>query len=212
MSNERPTFKEWVAENPRKSINDYYKIYGTEFSDSTAKVKTKPTQQSYSNDFNSYSVDSKMAFNSLQIICMIFSGIMTASYFLPWLEYNVMGQNLVSVTGFEVPKMIQDIEQFKNMFRTDKTYNSPNIFYVLHLFPICGVGILISVISKTNVFRFLGELTIIIIMCWFIHKLVALQTNSVIKMSILDFAGLGLFFSVICSIYFLFDLLKLITK
>ena len=98
------------------------------------------------------------------------------------------------------------------MFRPDKIDNSPNIFYVLHLFPICGVGILISAISKTNVFRFLVELTIIIIMCWFIYKLVALQTNSVIKMSILDFAGLGLFFSVICSIYFIFDLLKLITK
>lgn len=207
LNNERPSFKEWAKQNPRKSINDYYRIYGTGFSDSTIKPRTETVNSSPPIDLTKQTEETKKTLNNSQIICIIFSIVLAIAYFLPWIEFDFMGFNVTSASGYEIPKIIRSLEFSFDFFSSQPTNHPTNYYYVLHLIPLCCLTIIISTITKTKGFILLAEILLIAIMAWFIYKLTNLKVDT-----ILNLMGIGLYISLVCILYFLIDFFKLLSK
>lgn len=155
--------KEWLSQNKGKTLNDYYKLFpNNNNAVFEEKEYNKPLHQSINNSTESISKKSWINI----AICVI--GII--GFFLPWIDIQVMGFSVTSISGYAIPKISGGITQMAFYMDSGTYSNGFNIMYTLYLIPLAFGLIAYGEFSNKNVFHFF--LTLIIIGCtaFFLYK------------------------------------------
>ena len=193
-------YQEWKRENPRKSINDYFK----EFPEKKGQISTPPPAPINISPPIIVSKETTSPFKSYDILLILASILIIVAFFLPWINIKLLSLDLVNSSGSEVPNILK--------------YGYPDNTHLerfgkaIYLIPIGALLVIIGEASKSFFLKATGSALVLIISSISFYALYAMYNNAIdqfgISASITNFYALGIYLTLAGSLYYLFDIIK----
>jgi hypothetical protein len=192
-----PTLQEWLAQNPRKGINDYFLEY--------PEAYNAPQQQKqYINTSASLPINEDLAIKntSVDIGIIIFGLVVIAGFFLPWVHISFLGTfNLVEWNGLGLASMFKQLQ-----------LGNPWFIKTVYLIPVAALFMIVTELQKATTLRYICQITIITLAatwCLRLITLVALIAHEFsLKIQITDFLAYGFYIILLGTAYLIYNFIK----
>lgn len=135
------------------------------------------------------------------ILNIIASGVILISFFLPWITAGMIKEK--SLSAFD---LVSAIIKLATSSHPDSAPPEVYLLLLLIAFPICSGFILFYELTEKKQTGFGAKITLLVLSLFVIGGLVYTQTqmqNGFIQVSITSFLGVGLYLTILSSIYFI---------
>jgi hypothetical protein len=218
----KPSLQEYLSSNPDKGLNDYFKRYGEpepqvqpeSVNPPPPKPETEPIPEvqpaavdnTYVEQPRSYIATNKKEKAKIDIINILASLLVIASFFLSWMDMTKFKNtdDLEMVTGMDMYTVFK-------LFNLESFTDISN--YTIYLIPIGAAIALVGELLRNWAIRSMGQILTICFGFYWIYKVYHLFSHTEIhaeELALMDYLQYGFFMMVLGAILYFADIMRTI--
>ncbi|MFK7948559.1 MAG: hypothetical protein AB8G11_13295 [Saprospiraceae bacterium] len=189
------TPQEWLRQNPNKGINDYY-----EWLSNNPKNQDTNTNSRFIISNPQHQTQVQIRQNLIPTILVGIIGIV--AFFLPWVKIQILGYNILSVSGFRIQEFMTQTAKYGN-FANYETY-----VYISYGILIGAISIILGGAIKSILLISFGQFVYIVstvVTTVMIYQLAQIKINDLTIINPVDY---GLYLSAFTVILIIIDMIR----